>query len=132
MTAARSPLARGVYAVVLILACALPAQACAADEARARLQVQTGPLTGTRYYDADTAWPDLAVGQPVRLVREVSNPHDSNAISVYSREHRLGYVPRRANGILAWSLDRGDPLQARIRRLARGRAPRIDIEVYVE
>ncbi len=120
------------HAAVLAIASALLSPAGVANEARARLQVQTGPLVGTRYYDAEAAWPALEVGQPVVLLREPSNSHDSNAISVHSAGRRLGYVPRRANGILAWSLDRGDPLQARIRRLARGRAPRIEIEVYVE
>jgi hypothetical protein len=119
-------------AAVFAIACALLSPAGVANETRARLQVQTGPLVGTRYYEAEAAWQGLEVGHPVVLIREPSNSHDSNAISVYSAGRRLGYVPRRVNGILAWSLDRGDPLQARIRRLARGRAPRIEIEVYVE
>ncbi len=123
---------RCICAAIVGIPHALMSPTGVAGEARARLQVQTGPLMGTRYYDAEAAWAELEIGQPVSLMREPSNSHDSNAISVYSGGLRLGYVPRRANGILAWSLDRGDPLQARIRRLGRGRAPRIDIEVYVE
>jgi hypothetical protein len=46
----------------------------------------------------------------------------------------LGYVPRRENGALAWGLDRGTPLRARISALAEHPNParRVRFEVYVE
>lgn len=50
------------------------------------------------------------------------------------RGRKLGYVPRRANAALAWGLDHGRPLQARISRLARHPNParRLEFEVFVE
>jgi hypothetical protein len=50
------------------------------------------------------------------------------------RGRKLGYVPRRDNATLAWGLDRGAPLRARISRLAPHPNParRIEIEVFVE
>ena len=46
----------------------------------------------------------------------------------------LGYLPRRENAAPSWSLDRGQPLSARISRLAEHPNParRIEIEVYAE
>lgn len=40
----------------------------------------------------------LAVGETVALVREPTNPHDPNAVAVYSTDGvHLGYVPRTAH-----------------------------------
>ena len=40
------------------------------------------------------------------------------------RGRKLGYVPRRENAALAWGLDRGTPLRARISRARRASEPR--------
>jgi hypothetical protein len=82
-----------------------------------RLVVQSSPLAGFRYHEAPEIWSELRVGDPLTLERERENPHDANAVSVAWRGHKLGYVPRRENALLAWSLDRGEPLRARISRL---------------
>jgi hypothetical protein len=46
----------------------------------------------------------------------------------------LGYVPRRENAALAWALDRGERLHARISRLSRHPNPakRLEFQVYYE
>ena len=99
-----------------------------------RLLVQSAPLAGVRYYAADEVWRELRVGDVLELSRESDNPHDANAVAVTWRGRKLGYVPRRANATLAWGLDRGQGLQARISRLAQHPNParRIEIEVFVE
>jgi len=105
-----------------------------ADEPHVRLVVQSSPLAGFRYHEAAALWPELRVGDALELVREPANAHDDNAVGVLWRGHKLGYVPRRENAALAWGLDRGEPLRARISRLARHPNParRIEFEVYVE
>ena len=99
-----------------------------------RLLVQSAPLAGFRYHAAAEVWHELRVGDALALAREPDNPHDPNAIAVTWRGRKLGYVPRRDNATLAWGLDRGAPLQARISRLAPHPNParRIEIEVFVE
>ena len=99
-----------------------------------RLLVQSAPLAGVRYYAAAEVWHELRVGDVLELSRESDNPHDANAIAVNWRGRKLGYVPRRDNATLAWGLDRGQGLQARILRLAPHPNParRIEIEVFVE
>ena len=99
-----------------------------------RILVQDSPLAGYRYYVAAEVWRELRVGDRLELAREHSNPHDGNAVAVLWRGHKLGYVPRRDNAALAWGLDRGAPLRARISGLAEHANParRVRFEVYVE
>jgi hypothetical protein len=77
---------------------------------------------------------ELRVGDPLELAREADNPHDVNAVAVRWRGRKLGYVPRRENAALAWGLDRGTPLRARISALTEHPNParRLRFEVYVE
>jgi HIRAN domain len=119
----------------ILLACL--ATACASAQERVasvRLLVQSAPLAGFRYYAAAQVWEELRVGDGLELLREPDNPHDANAIAVAWRGRKLGYVPKRDNAALAWGLDRGERLQARISRLAPHPNParRIEIEVFVE
>jgi hypothetical protein len=99
-----------------------------------RLLVQHSPLAGFRYHAAAQVWDHLRVGDRLDLARERDNPHDANAVVVLWRGHKLGYVPRRENAALAWGLDRGMPLRARISALAEHPNParRVRFEVYVE
>ena len=99
-----------------------------------RLLVQSSPLAGFRYHDAATVWPELAVGDRLDLVREPANPYDANAVRVEWRGRKLGYVPRAENAALAWAMDRGEPVAARISALREHRNPRlrIEFEVFVE
>ena len=108
---------------------ALPAQGQSVQ-----LLVQSSPLAGYRYGEAAALWPLLQPGDALELVREADNPHDPNAVRVDWRGRKLGYVPRRDNAALAWGLDRGTPLQARVSRLVEHANParRIEFEVYIE
>jgi len=99
-----------------------------------RILVQSSPLAGFRYHAAAELWQELRVGDPLELRRETDNPHDANAVSVSWRGRKLGYLPRRENAATSWSLDRGQPLSARISRLTQHPNParRIEVEVYAE
>jgi len=99
-----------------------------------RLLVQNSPLAGFRYHAAAEVWRELRVGDRLELAREPGNPHDASAVRVLWRGHTLGYVPRRENAALAWGLDRGTPLRARISALSEHPNParRVRFDVYVE
>jgi hypothetical protein len=116
-----------VAGVALVLATAVHAQSV-------RLLVQSSPLAGYRYHDATAVWKELAVGERLDLVREPANAHDANAVRVEWRGRKLGYVPRAENVALAWAMDRGEPVTARISALREHRNPRmrIEFEVFVE
>jgi hypothetical protein len=107
-----------------------------AEERRAtvRILIQSSPLAGFRYHEAAELWDRLRVGDTLELQREPDNPHDTQAIGVSWQGRKLGYVPRRDNGALAWALDRGERLHARISRLGAHPNParRIEFEVFIE
>ena len=99
-----------------------------------RLLVQSSPLAGFQYHEAAAVWKELAVGDRLDLVREPTNPYDANAVRVEWRGRRLGYVPRAENAALAWAMDRGEPVSARISVHREHKNPRrrIEFEVFVE
>ena len=99
-----------------------------------QLLVQDSPLAGFRYGEAAAVWPELREGDALDLVREADNPHDANAVRVEWRGRKLGYVPRRENAAVAWGLDRGVRLRARVSRLAQHPNParRVGFEIYIE
>ena len=105
-----------------------------AQPARVRLIVQSSPLAGFRHAAGNEVWADLKAGDELALVREHDNAFDANAVRVEWHGRKLGYVPRRDNAALAWALDRGEALRARISRLEWHRNParRVAFEVFVE
>ena len=122
---------------VLIAAALLCVVAAAAERAAAqqvRILVQSSPLAGFNYHQAPGVWQAMRVGDALALEREPDNAHDARAISVQWQGHKLGYVPRAQNAALAWAMDRGDSLEARVSRLQPHRNPRkrIEFEVFVE
>ena len=76
--------------------------------------IQESPLAGFEYHKGPGVWPFLREGDALRLIRESTNPHDANAVSVYFRGDKLGFVPRRENAAVAQLMDRGHRLDARI------------------
>jgi hypothetical protein len=121
---------RRVAAVLALLA----AFTASAGEAAVRVLVQSSPLAGFRYHEAADLWELLRVGDALELRREPDNGHDRRAVAVWWRGRKLGYVPQRENGALAWGMDRGERVNARISRLAAHPNParRIEFEVYSE
>jgi hypothetical protein len=120
---------------VAALAAAILATASASVQAQqVRLLVQSSPLAGFRYHEAPGLFPELRVGDRLDLVREPDNRHDPNAVRVDWRGRQLGYVPRRENSALAWAMDRGEPVSARISTLRAHRNPRqrVEFEVFVD
>jgi hypothetical protein len=115
-----------------LLACVV---LCAGAHAQGvRVLVQSSPLAGYRYHDAAQAWPEMRVGDRLELVREPGNVHDASAVRVEWRGRMLGYVPRRQNDAVAWGLDSGHALRARISALdaAKPASRRVEFEVYFE
>ena len=107
--------------------------AAATEGATARIVVQHAPLAGFVYYDGQSVWDQMKIGDRLTLVREPANSHDANAVRLEWQGRMLGYVPRRDNSDLARQMDHGAPVEARItelRRAGKGRN-RISYEIYV-
>ena len=120
--------------LALILGAAALAAALPAGAQQVRVLVQSSSLAGFRYHEAPLLISELRVGDRLDLVREPDNPHDFNAVRVQWRGRNLGYVPRRENSALAWVMDGGEVVTARISALREQRNPRqrIRFEVFVE
>ena len=99
-----------------------------------RLLLQRSPLAGSQYYALDSCWQELKVGDRLDLVREADNKHDARAIRVEWQGHKLGYVPRAENRVIAAALDDGERLRARIAHLNAHPDPwrRVEFEVWID
>jgi hypothetical protein len=66
----------------------------------------TVPIAGYWHYrGARERLLTLALGTPLRLVREPDHPKDSLAVQVWAEDQMLGFVPRANNVDVAWALD---------------------------
>jgi len=98
-----------------------------------QILLQRSHLAGFRHHEAPVLWPALRRGAPLKLVREAENPSDADAVAVYWRGRKLGYLPRGENLMAACLLDRRRGLTARIQGLAprAERNRRLCIEVLL-
>jgi hypothetical protein len=85
--------------------------------------LQESPIAGFQYYKGDEIWPNLGVGKRLSLVRESFNKYDGDAVAVYFRSHKLGFVPQIENRAIAQMLDRGERLEATISRVVNDSDP---------
>ena len=99
-----------------------------------RVLIQHSPLAGSQYYALSTVWQEIRPGDALALVREADNRHDRHAIRVEWRGHKLGYVPRTENRVIAAALDAGDRLTARVSSVSDNKNPwqRVAFEVFIE
>ena len=87
------------------------------------VMIQESPVAGFQFHEGEAVWPSLFIGAPLVLLREPSNPHDADAVAVYFKKEKLGYVPRAENRTVARMLDRGENLKATITKLSKSEDP---------
>ena len=58
-------------------------------------------VAGVRYWDAALVINKLKAGKKLTLVAEPDNPFDPNAVAIYRKGVKLGYVPRVRNSLVA-------------------------------
>lgn len=124
---------RPTWPAILLLAATVLSIDAPGQIVEARIVMQSSTLAGFRHYEAPNLWGDIRPGDPLALVREPDNPHDSNAVRVEWRTFKLGYVPRAENAGVARQMDRGANLVARVSKVQMTRAPnkRIEFEIYL-
>lgn len=105
----------------------------ATDALGRHIIIQRSALAGFRHHDAPTLWAGLQADDLITLMREVENPHDPDAVALYWKGRKLGYLPRGENFMVARLLDRRRNLSARIERLWRNahRNERIRVAVVL-
>jgi hypothetical protein len=71
-------------------------------------------IAGYQYYQGESIQQLIAAGDELTLLPESDNPYDSLAVQIFWQEVKLGYIPRRYNGVIAQLLSRQQPLTARV------------------
>lgn len=64
-------------------------------------------IRGFQYWDGALVINELKPGEPITLIDELDNPHDSQAVALYYNETKLGYIPRGSNDMIATLLHFG-------------------------
>lgn len=65
-------------------------------------------VAGFQYYDGIKSLEYMKTGDVLNLIREPENTYDDNAIALYWQNHKIGFVPRDINTVLAALLDAKD------------------------
>lgn len=73
-------------------------------------------IAGMRYWDGATVLDKLKPGKKLRLVAEPDCPYDPDAVAIYRKDTKLGYVPRDENDLVSQLLFFGheDVVECRI------------------
>lgn len=72
-------------------------------------------IVGMRFYPGANRKVDaLRPGEAVELRRERDNKHDSNAVAVHVREHKVGHIPASEVAPIATAFDAGFDVIAKI------------------
>ncbi len=111
----------------------LPATGTPAKVLGRCILIQRATLSGFRHHAAPRLWSALQRRALLTLAREADNPYDADAVALYWRGQKLGYLPRGENLVVARLLDRRRHLSARIERLLpdAGHNARIRLEVLM-
>ena len=91
-------------------------------------------IAGFRYYDGLEVIDELVVGSSVDLIAEAENPYDPEAIAVYYKGLKVGYMPRKQNQILSSFLyfGYGNIFEAKILYVNKETYPEQKIHVVVK
>ncbi|MCI1665937.1 MAG: HIRAN domain-containing protein [Atopobiaceae bacterium] len=98
--------------------------------------LDTFMIAGFQYWDGACALPKMRVGDLLRLVPEPDNPYDAEAVAIYRKGTKLGFVPRDRNHHLAVMCHFGHrkDFELRILRLDREADPwdQVMVGLYVK
>ena len=82
------------------------------------IEIYTGFIAGYQYYSGEKMEHLFSLDDELKLVREPFNHYDSNAIAVYFKEHKIGFIPMEDNKILTNMIDQKMPLISRIKSVS--------------
>ena len=89
-------------------------------------------IAGVEYYEALFAIEEMKVGDELILKREYDNIYDENAVEIYYKDIKLGYIPRNANYSIARIMDAGwDIFEAYVQALDKNNL-KIRVAVFLE
>jgi hypothetical protein len=93
-------------------------------------------IAGTQFIqNKEEVFTNITIGDMLRLMRELDNPCDANAVSVADQKGRkLGYIPRKCNAVLAELMDSGATLFATVlsKKVLNQNYIAVKIEIIIE
>lgn len=91
-------------------------------------------VAGFAYYDGLDVIDELTLGKPVQLVSESDNPYDPEAVAIYYKDRKIGYVPKNKNELLSKLLyfRHGDIFNSRIQYINKETHPERQFRVVVK
>jgi len=76
--------------------------------------IQESPVAGFQYYEGKRLWKKLSMKDTLKLIREPDEPDDKNAVEIYWKDRKLGYLPPFENTAVAQMMDQGQEITARV------------------
>ena len=64
-------------------------------------------IAGLEYYESYKIQKKLQIGDKLKLKPEPKNRFDENAVEIYYKKYKLGYIPKRNNYSIAQILNKG-------------------------
>ena len=97
------------------------------------IEIYSGFIAGYQYYSGEKIEHLFSSDAEVNLVREPFNPFDANAIAVYFKERKIGFIPMSDNKILTNMIDQQIPLRAKIKNVnpQKPKWERVEISVFL-
>ena len=74
-------------------------------------------IAGYAYYQGERVIDQLKQGCKLDLIREPENPYDNKAIAIYFKNHKLGFIPRINNKVIANIMDQKIEVFAKILKI---------------
>ena len=66
-----------------------------------KLHFKSVYIAGFSYYDGAEVFTQLEIGSKITLKLELDNHYDENAVALYFKDYKLGYVPKESNRSIA-------------------------------
>lgn len=89
-------------------------------------------IAGFSYYEGCIAFRKLEIGTKLKLKAEPTNRFDKNAVEIYYKKRKLGYIPKSCNRTISKMLQCGiDVFEVRVQRLCACEYPENQVEVIL-
>ena len=93
-------------------------------------------IAGFTYWDGCMALGQLEVGTPLEMVRDEDNKHDPDAVALYFKDYKLGYIPASHNETISQLIDMGHGgiFEVYVNRVSKDAHPesQVHINVYIK
>jgi len=89
-------------------------------------------IAGLEYYDALFVIKNIQAGDKLKLVVEKNNIYDENAVEIYYKGYKLGYVPRSANYSISQTLKNGWNIYETFAQRVDKKNLKIDVAIFIK